>query len=83
MTAPSVARLSLSQVTLRDTISHTGETEFACNHCDKAFSQLDNLKRHTISHTGETEFACDQCDKAFSQLDNLKTHKLSHTTEKL
>ncbi|KAG0212793.1 hypothetical protein BGX28_005640 [Mortierella sp. GBA30] len=48
--------------------------------CDRAFSQLGNLKTHERKHTGERPYKCPHpdCDKTFTQLGNLKTHERIH-----
>ena len=55
---------------------------FECKHCDKAFSEARNLKRHERIHTGEKPFKCKKCNKTFSQAGNLKLHERKHTGEK-
>ena len=70
------------EVCLHHKLLHTGEKEFVCTQCDKAFSESSKLKRHKRSHSGEKPFACFQCDRAFSRSGTLKTHKLSHTGKK-
>lgn len=53
---------------------HAEEKKFKCPHCDRSFSQSNNLTYHIRKHTGEKPFACDKCDKSFI----CKSHLLSH-----
>ena len=48
-------------------LSHTGEKQFKCMFCEKAFSQSISLTRHKQSHTGEKPFKYSFCEKAFGQ----------------
>ena len=56
--------------------------EFACDKCDRAFSDKSNLRRHKHIHSEEKPFACDKCDKTFAQKGNLESHKRVHSGEK-
>ena len=38
--------------------TYTGEKSFACTKCDKAISQIGDLKKYEGTHTGEKPFAC-------------------------
>ncbi len=51
---------------------------FACDICDKRFSQS-GLYYHLKSHNGENRFSCDLCEKKFTSNQNLKLHMKKHT----
>ncbi|KAK3815569.1 MAG: hypothetical protein JOS17DRAFT_415261 [Linnemannia elongata] len=61
---------------------HSGTRPYICRFdgCDRAFTQLGNLKTHERKHTGERPYKCPHpdCDKTFTQLGNLKTHERIH-----
>lgn len=62
--------------------THTGETPFHCDVCEKGFPQKGLLKRHMSVHTGERPYQCEICGKAFSQNVHLKRHIDTHSGEK-
>ena len=56
-------------------IVHEGLKNYKCDLCDKAFSQLSNVKAHIKSvHEGIKNHKCDFCEKAFSEHGTLKRH---------
>jgi uncharacterized Zn-finger protein len=55
--------------------------KFRCNFdlCEKAYSNLFNLKRHIESfHKGIKKHTCDICNRALSSKQNLREHKFKH-----
>ena len=54
--------------------THTGETPFKCDVCEKSFARLFNLKVHKRTHSGEKPFKCKDCDQSFTTAGNLKRH---------
>ena len=58
---------------------HTGEKQFECKICKKAFSFFNSLKVHERSHTGEKPFKCKICNETFSYSHVLKNHEKIHT----
>uniref|UniRef100_A0A182IWU3 C2H2-type domain-containing protein n=1 Tax=Anopheles atroparvus TaxID=41427 RepID=A0A182IWU3_ANOAO len=61
---------------------HSGEKPNKCpfQHCQKAFSRLENLKIHQRSHTGERPYNCQYagCLKAFSNSSDRAKHQRTH-----
>ena len=56
---------------------------FACQHCDKSFTQAKSLKQHMKAvHEGEKPYMCPQCDYKTSYKHYLRTHLRNHTKEK-
>ncbi|CAB4029002.1 zinc finger 271-like, partial [Paramuricea clavata] len=66
--------------------THSKETPYACDVCDKRFSRKKysisaHLSRHKMTHTGVKPFACDVCPKKFHRSDGLAYTK-EHIQEK-
>ncbi|XP_059155482.1 zinc finger protein Xfin-like [Physella acuta] len=55
---------------------------FACQVCNKRFTQKAHLIIHKRTHTGEKPYACHICHKRFAQSSHLTVHKRVHTGEK-
>ena len=66
---------------LRHIATHTGEKQYFCTWCDKAFYQY-KIDDHMKTHTGEKPFTCSSCDKSFSQSQHLNSQYRTHTGEK-
>ena len=62
-------------------MSHTGERNFPCMFCEKAFHSKHNLVTHVRTHTGEKPFTCDICGKSFSDQAYFANHKRMHATD--
>ena len=70
------------QLTLKTSLTHTGEKSFQYDICHKKFRDSSDLTRHTRTHTGEKPFECDICHSRFSQSSSLISHIRTHTGEK-
>merc|ERR1740123_1248665 len=56
------------------------EQKFKCQHCDKQYKHLCNLRSHQKVHTDEA-LVCPHCDKRFGRKANFKEHLRIHTGE--
>lgn len=52
---------------------HTGERPYKCPHCDRAFTQSNDLTLHVRRHTGEKPFSC-VCGERFITNSLLQHH---------
>lgn len=52
--------------------------KWACQHCNKLFTQRCNMKRHENLHLSQKPFKCDKCERAFSRSSDLKNHMVKH-----
>ena len=56
---------------------------FACEHCEKIFTDPSNLQRHIRSqHMGARSHACPECGKTFATSSGLKQHQHIHSSVK-
>ncbi|KAL3862615.1 hypothetical protein ACJMK2_008571 [Sinanodonta woodiana] len=64
-------------------IGRSGDRRFACEHCDKLFTDPSNLQRHIRSqHVGARSHACSECGKTFATSSGLKQHQHIHSSIK-
>ena len=49
-----------------------------CEHCNKAFSNPDNLKKHSAFHK-ENKYPCHSCDRSFEFESKLAEHRIVHS----
>ena len=47
---------------------------YKCDHCDKGFSNRDNLNGHSFVHTGEMAYLCSSCSEKFQWKKQLEIH---------
>lgn len=56
----------------------SGEKNFVCDVCGKAFGDARVLKSHMTRHTGERPHSCEKCKKTFAHYSALCTHRKMH-----
>ena len=63
------------QVNLKSHIQSTHEcVKYACNQCDKQYSDKSNLTKHIQSKHEGIKYACYECDYQATRQDNLTSH---------
>ena len=62
--------------------THSKETVYKCEQCDKTFTRKSTLTEHQRVHSGEKPYECDKCDKTFTRKFILNQHKRIHSEEK-
>lgn len=55
-------------------LTHSGEKQFKCSICSKAFHQVYNLTFHMHTHNDKKPFTCPTCGKGFCRNFDLKKH---------
>lgn len=55
-------------------LTHSGEKQFKCTICSKAFHQIYNLTFHMHTHNEKKPFTCNTCGKGFCRNFDLKKH---------
>uniref|UniRef100_A0A8C8VR75 FEZ family zinc finger 2 n=1 Tax=Pelusios castaneus TaxID=367368 RepID=A0A8C8VR75_9SAUR len=55
-------------------LTHSGEKQYKCTVCSKAFHQIYNLTFHMHTHNDKKPFTCAACGKGFCRNFDLKKH---------
>lgn len=55
-------------------LTHSGEKQYKCSICNKAFHQVYNLTFHMHTHNDKKPFTCATCGKGFCRNFDLKKH---------
>lgn len=55
-------------------LTHSGEKQYKCTICNKAFHQVYNLTFHMHTHNDKKPFTCATCGKGFCRNFDLKKH---------
>ncbi|KAJ6651007.1 hypothetical protein lerEdw1_001195 [Lerista edwardsae] len=55
-------------------LTHSGEKQYKCTICNKAFHQIYNLTFHMHTHNDKKPFTCVTCGKGFCRNFDLKKH---------
>uniref|UniRef100_G3UAS3 FEZ family zinc finger 1 n=1 Tax=Loxodonta africana TaxID=9785 RepID=G3UAS3_LOXAF len=71
---PRPCHLSVSGNYKNHKLTHSGEKQFKCNICNKAFHQVYNLTFHMHTHNDKKPFTCPTCGKGFCRNFDLKKH---------
>ena len=60
--------------------SHTGETPFRCDHCEKSYGKSQSLEYHinSVHILTERTQVCNTCNRAFRDSGSLKVHLQRH-----
>ncbi|XP_065087648.1 gastrula zinc finger protein XlCGF8.2DB-like [Ochlerotatus camptorhynchus] len=75
--------ISKNNIMVHMAIHKQAKARFPCIHCDKDFTDLNNLRKHVNTHTRELIYPCDICGKIFDRTDTLGKHrKIMHSDER-
>ena len=66
--------LFISTLPLDHCVKHTNTTPFKCETCGRAFTFLNNLRRHRKIHKDYRPHRCHQCGKRFIEPRCLRLH---------
>lgn len=55
-------------------LTHSGEKQYKCKICNKAFHQIYNLTFHMHTHNDKKPYTCRVCSKGFCRNFDLKKH---------
>ena len=57
---------------------HNGIKKFQCPHCEKRFTQRQQMTMHVRRHTGDKRHKCEECGRAFVEPATLRNHLKTH-----
>ena len=75
MDAPPLEIRAQAKIRKRDPMK---PRPYACEICEKTFTQKTGLKFHLMAHTGNFQFRCRHCHRSFIQKEGLKQHWKTH-----
>ncbi|XP_008071673.2 zinc finger protein 548 [Carlito syrichta] len=63
-------------------VFQTGQNDYKCSECGKAFTCKYSLVEHQKIHTGERSYECNKCGKFFRYSANFLKHQTVHSSER-